>query len=42
MTFLLDTHLFIWLALEPQRISGTTLAILRDPANTLLVSAASV
>ena len=42
MTYLLDTHIFIWLAIEPQRISAAKRAILRNPTNTLLVSTVSL
>ena len=42
MTFLLDTHIFIWLALEPRRISSENRAILREPTNALLVSTVSL
>lgn len=42
MNVLLDTCTFLWLALEPQRISGSAKAILDDPATTLKMSQASV
>lgn len=38
---LLDTHTLLWTLLEPQRIPAAALAHIRDPATTLLVSAAS-
>jgi PIN domain nuclease of toxin-antitoxin system len=37
---LLDTHVFLWLHTEPERL-GERLALLEDPLNELLVSAAS-
>ncbi len=41
MKLLLDTHIVLWAALEPERISQTARDMLVDPANTRLVSAAS-
>lgn len=38
MRLLLDTHAFIWLHDDPQRL-GSAMAIIRDPVNELLVSA---
>ena len=38
---LLDTHALLWALLEPERIPAATLDTVRDPATTLLVSAAS-
>lgn len=40
MRLLLDTHVFLWLLAEPERLGGH-LGTLGDPANDLLVSAAS-
>ncbi len=40
MNVLLDTHIFLWLHAEPERL-GARLALLEDPRNDLLVSAAS-
>jgi PIN domain nuclease of toxin-antitoxin system len=37
---LLDTHVFLWLNTEPERL-GRSLAITRDPENELMLSAAS-
>jgi PIN domain nuclease of toxin-antitoxin system len=37
---LLDTHVFLWLHTEPERL-GEHLALVEDPRNQLLVSAAS-
>lgn len=42
MTLLLDTHAFIWWDSEPNRLSPTALALCRQPANTILLSVASV
>jgi len=36
---LLDTHVLLWSLLDPQRLHPLAAAALRDPANTLLVSA---
>jgi PIN domain nuclease of toxin-antitoxin system len=37
---LLDTHIFLWLLAEPERLGGY-IASLEDPGNELLLSAAS-
>lgn len=41
MRLLLDTHALLWTLSEPERIPEATLDAIRDPANELLVSAAS-
>lgn len=41
VTFLLDTHVFLWLLAEPDRIDAQVLTTLAARDNTLLVSAAS-
>ena len=41
MTLLLDTHTLLWWWSQPDRLSSRVRALLRDPANTILVSAAS-
>ena len=40
MRLLLDTHVFLWLLAEPERL-GQHLRPIEDPANDLLLSAAS-
>src|SRR5215213_3474781 len=42
MKLLLDTHIFIWWADQPERLSPAALAALEDEANELLLSVASV
>jgi PIN domain nuclease of toxin-antitoxin system len=42
MKLLLDTHLLLWAAGEPNRLSATTRKLINTPANTLLFSAASI
>ena len=42
MNLLLDTHLLLWAASEPRRLSARTRALLLDPANHLVFSAASL
>jgi PIN domain nuclease of toxin-antitoxin system len=42
MKLLLDTHIFIWWADEPEKLSRATLSALEDEANELLLSVASV
>jgi PIN domain nuclease of toxin-antitoxin system len=39
---LLDSHLLLWAALFPERLSGAAHALLTDPSNELLFSAASI
>lgn len=40
-TLLLDTHAFLWTLLAPDRVPARTLDRVRDPATSLVVSAAS-
>ena len=42
MKLLLDTHAFIWWDSDPARLSATALAALRDPANDVWFSVASI
>lgn len=42
MTYLLDTHVFLWAASEPERLSAAATEILLEPRSVLLLSAASV
>lgn len=42
MNLLLDTHLLLWAASEPERLSTKARALLLDPSNQLLFSAASL
>ena len=42
MTLLLDTHLLLWSAGQPERLSAAARRLLSDPDNTLLFSAASL
>ncbi len=42
MRFLLDTHLLLWAAGEPNRLAPATRTLLDDPLNELLFSAASL
>jgi PIN domain nuclease of toxin-antitoxin system len=39
---LLDTHLLLWGAVEPERLSRRALILMNDPDNELLFSAASL
>jgi PIN domain nuclease of toxin-antitoxin system len=41
MTFLLDTHTFLWLAIEPEKLSPAVLNIVEQGGSELLLSAAS-
>ena len=42
MNILIDTHIFLWLAVSPQKISKNSLELLQDRKNRLLLSAMSV
>ena len=42
MKFLLDTHLILWVAGAPNRLSGAARELLNDPQHTLFFSAASL
>lgn len=42
MRLLLDTHVLIWAMDEPTKLSGPATIALQDPANDLLLSAATV
>lgn len=42
MIFLLDTHLLLWAAYEPDRLSNEASSIIEDYNNTLVFSAASI
>lgn len=41
MTFLLDTHTFLWLAIEPEQLSPAVLNLVEQGDTELLFSAAS-
>lgn len=41
MTYLLDTHVWLWMATAPERLGSRTTEIVTDPAVRLLLSAAS-
>jgi len=42
MKLLLDTHIFIWWADQPEKLSPAALSALEDGANVILLSVASV
>jgi PIN domain nuclease of toxin-antitoxin system len=42
MRLLLDTHIFVWWADQPEKLSPAALSALEDQANELLLSVASV
>jgi len=42
MKLLLDTHLLLWAAGQPNRLSAAALRLIDNPANELLFSAASI
>ncbi|MDF1488992.1 type II toxin-antitoxin system VapC family toxin [Tessaracoccus caeni] len=42
MLLLLDTHLLLWAAYEPGKLSDEARRLIVDPANTLVFSAASI
>jgi len=42
MKLLLDTHLLLWVAGQPKRLSASALKLIKNPANELVFSAASI
>ncbi|RJP39679.1 MAG: type II toxin-antitoxin system VapC family toxin [Desulfobacteraceae bacterium] len=42
MNLLLDTHILLWAAGQPEKLSESTRALLTNPDNTLFFSAASI
>lgn len=42
MKVLLDSHLLLWAAYEPERLSVAAAAVIADPGNELFFSAASI
>ena len=42
MKFLLDTHILIWAAIAPHKISSELTSLLSDPSNHLYFSSASI
>lgn len=42
MKFLLDTHLLLWAAGQPEQLSKAARSLIDNPANELLFSAASI
>lgn len=42
MRLLLDTHTLIWSADDPSQIPSPAMTVMADPANTLVVSAATI
>lgn len=42
MRLLLDTHILLWALGEPIRLDATTRALIEDPENDVLFSAASI
>ena len=41
MTYMLDTHVFLWTLFEPQKLSQKARQAIEDPNNTVYVSAAT-
>jgi PIN domain nuclease of toxin-antitoxin system len=41
LRILLDTHSWLWMRAEPERLAESSRRLLRDPANELLLSAVS-
>lgn len=42
MNFILDTHVFLWQLVDPEKISNEAMGCLKDPDSKLWVSAASL
>jgi PIN domain nuclease of toxin-antitoxin system len=41
VNILLDTHVILWWWAEPEKLSSRVMTLVKDPANTIVVSAAS-
>jgi len=41
-SFLLDTHLLLWAAFEPKKLSSSARMVLNDPSNSLCFSSANI
>ena len=41
MTYLLDTHVWLWMVTAPERLGASSRAVVEDTGNRLLLSAAS-
>jgi len=41
MNYLIDTHIFLWLLFEPNRIPSKMMKILKDPSYTIAISSIS-
>lgn len=41
MKYLIDTHILIWLAISPEKISKDVLSVLENPLNVIFVSTVS-
>lgn len=41
MSYLIDTHVFIWFMMEPEKISEKVLEILQDESNNIFISSMS-
>jgi PIN domain nuclease of toxin-antitoxin system len=41
MSFLLDTHVWLWMRAQPERLRGEVRELVTDPVNDLLLSTAS-
>ena len=42
MILLVDTHLLLWAAYQPERLSSTARSLIEERSNTLIFSAASI
>lgn len=42
MSYLLDTHTFIWAIVQPKKLPSKVLAVLRVPSNEIALSAVSI
>jgi PIN domain nuclease of toxin-antitoxin system len=41
MKYLIDTHIFLWLLFDPQKIPAKTIKILHDPTNHIIITSIS-
>jgi PIN domain nuclease of toxin-antitoxin system len=42
MKYLLDTHVFVWWSISPEKLSSKAISILQDPDNIIFLSLVSV
>lgn len=41
MKYIIDTHIFLWLVFDPEKLSNKKLAVLKNPFNQLFITSVS-